>query len=252
MARRPPDQPGDLALERPTAKDFIAINEELHDKIVSGVYVSGPDGERERLVRFIGFEPGDHNEFLAVNQFRVDPPGAIGDRGFIVPDIVLFVNGIPLVVIEAKSPAVTDPLATAIDQLRRYANRRVPEKNEGAERLFWTNHLLVPTDYYEARVGSVSARPDDYLPWRDVKPAAMEQVRTEIGKAPGSELVQQETLAAGLLRPAHLLDALRSFTLFMTTDEGIRIKVVPRYQQFRSVHLALIAYAKAKPAVRTA
>jgi type I restriction enzyme, R subunit len=95
-------------LERPVAKDLIAINEELHEKIVGGVYVSGPDGERERLVRFIGFEPDDKNEFLSVNQFRVDPLGAVGDRGFIVPDIVLFVNGIPLVVIEAKSPAVTD------------------------------------------------------------------------------------------------------------------------------------------------
>lgn len=233
-------------LERPTARDFIAINEELHDKIVGGVYVSGPDGTHQRLVRFVGFEPGDLNDFVAVNQFRVDPPGAIGDRGFIVPDIVLFVNGIPLVVIEAKSPAVTDPMATAIDQLRRYANRRVPDQNEGAERLFWTNHLLIPTCRQEARVGSVSARPDDYLPWRDVKPATMGQVRGELGKAPGTELVQQEILAAGLLRPAHLLDALRSFTVFMTTDEGTRIKVVPRYQQFRSVHLALERLSEGK------
>ena len=226
-------------LERPTARDFIAINEELHDKIVRGVNVSGPDGEHERRVRFIGFEELDPNDFMAVNQFRVDPPGAVGDRGFIVPDIVLFVNGISLVVIEAKSPAVTDPLAAAIDQLRRYANRREPHENEGAEKLFWTNHLVVPTDFYEARAGAVSAHPDDYLPWRDVQPATMEQVRGELEKAPGAELVQQEILAAGLLRPAHLLDTLRSFTVFMATDEGVRIKVVPRFQQFRSVHLAL-------------
>lgn len=233
-------------LERPTARDFIAINEELHDKIVRGVNVSGPDGEHERRVRFVGFEPGDENEFIAVNQFRVDPPGATGVSGFIVPDVVLFVNGLPLVVIEAKSPAVTDPIATAIDQMRRYANRRVPEKNEGAERLFWTNQLLVATDYYDARVGSVTARPDDFLPWRSVKPIGIEHTRAandevcrEIGKAPGTELVQQEVLAAGLLRPAYLLDAMRSFTVFMTTDDGVRIKVVPRYQQFRSVHIAL-------------
>lgn len=226
-------------LERPTAHDFIAINEELHEKIVRGVNVSGPDGEHERRVRFIGFEENDPNEFVAVNQFRVDPPGAVGDRGYIVPDIVLFVNGLPLVVIEAKSPAVADPIATAIDQMRRYSNRRLPKKNEGAERLFWTNHLLVATDYYDARVGSVSARPDDFLPWRDVKPATMDDVRTELGKTPGTELVKQEVLAAGLLRPSHLLDALRSFTVFMTTDEGVRIKVVPRYQQFRSVNTAL-------------
>lgn len=226
-------------LERPTAKDFIAINEELHDKIVRGVNVSGPDGEHERRVHFIGFEPDDPNEFIAVNQFRVDPPGAVGDRGFIVPDIVLFVNGIPLVVIEAKSPSVTDPLATAIDQLRRYANRRVPDQNEGAERLFWTNHLLIPTSYYEARVGSVSARPDDFLPWRDMSPVSASQVRAELGKPAGVELAQQDVLAAGLLRPAHFLDALRSFTVFSTTEDGARIKIVPRYQQFRSVHAAL-------------
>ncbi len=226
-------------LERPTARDFIAINEELHDKIVRGVNVSGPDGEHERRVRFVGFEDGDPNDFIAVNQFRVDPPGAVGDRGFIVPDIVLFVNGIPLVVIEAKSPSVTDPLATAIDQLRRYANRRVPEQNEGAERLFWTNHLLIPTSYYDARVGSISARPDDYLPWRDMSPVPASKVRAELGKPAGVELFQQEVLAAGLLRPAHFLDALRSFTVFSTTEDGVRIKIVPRYQQFRSVHAAL-------------
>ncbi len=104
-------------LERPTARDFIAINEELHDRIVRGVNVSGPDGEHERRVRFIDFEDGDPNDFIAVeSSIRVNPPGVIGDSGFIVPDVVLFVNGILLAVIEAKSPAVTDPLATAIDQ----------------------------------------------------------------------------------------------------------------------------------------
>ncbi len=130
--------------------------------------------------------------------------------------------------------------------MRRYANRRVPDKSEGAERLFWTNQLLVATDYYDARVGSVTARPDDFLPWRSIKPIGIEHTRAandevcgEIGKAPGTELVQQEVLAAGLLRPAYLLDAMRSFTVYMTTDDGVRIKVVPRYQQFRSVHIAL-------------
>ena len=225
-------------IERPTATDFIAINEELHSKLALGVNVTGLEGEHERRVRFFDFE-GDGNDLVAISQFRVDPPGAVGDKGFIVPDVVLFVNGIPLVVIEAKSPAVSHPIATAIDQLRRYANRRVPEGGEGAERLFRTNLLLVATSFYKARVGAVTARPDDFLPWRDVKPASMDTVRGELGKAPGSELSEQEVLAAGLLRPSHLLDALRSFTLFMTTDDGVRIKVVPRYQQFRSVHAAL-------------
>lgn len=226
-------------LERPTAKDFVAINEELHRKIVGGVTVSDPAGGRDRLVRFIDFGEVERNEFLAVNQYRVDPPGSSGTSGFIVPDVVLFVNGLPLVVVEAKSPSVTDALGTGIDQLRRYANRRVPEEGEGAERLFWTNQFLVATTYYEARVGTVTTHPEDYLPWRDVKPARTEQVRDEIGKPFGAELLPQEVLAGGLLRPAHLLDALQSFTVFMTTDDGERVKAAPRYQQFRSVHAAL-------------
>ena len=226
-------------LERPTARDFIAINEELHDKITGGVYLPAPGGGRPRPVTFIDFERPEHNDFLAVSQFRVDPPGLIGDAGFIVPDIVLFVNGIPLVVIECKSPAVSDALGTAIDQLRRYANRRAPERNEGAERLFHTNHLLIPTSYYEARVGSISARPDDFLPWRDTSPLPMSAVAAELGKPGGAMLQPQEVLAAGLLRPARLLDAIRSFTVFTTTDDGIRVKIVPRYQQFRAVHAAI-------------
>src|SRR5699024_4712614 len=84
----------------------------------------GWHGGRRQTVRFIDFDDVDNNDFRLVRQFTVDGPGAVGsDR--IVPDLVLFVNGIPLVVIEAKSPDANAPMAGAIDQLRRYANQRI-------------------------------------------------------------------------------------------------------------------------------
>ena len=89
--------------------------------------------------------PPERNDFLAVNQFRVDEPGGQAHK-YVVPDVVLFVNGIPLVVIECKSPYVTDPAAEAIDQLQRYANQRARvHDEEGNERLFHTNQFVVAT-----------------------------------------------------------------------------------------------------------
>ena len=90
----------------------------------------GWDHGRDRTVQFIDWEHPERNDFLVVNQFRVDEPGGQGHK-FIAPDLVLFVNGIPLVVIEAKSPTVVEPMVKAIRQFRRYASQRgLPEGNE--------------------------------------------------------------------------------------------------------------------------
>ena len=104
--------------------------------------VEGWDHGRDRTVQFIDWEHPERNDFLVVNQFRVDEPGGQGHK-FIAPDLVLFVNGIPLVVIEAKSPTVVEPMVKAIRQLRRYANQR--GQPEGNERLFYTNQFVVAT-----------------------------------------------------------------------------------------------------------
>ncbi len=81
------------------------------------------DQGRAQRVRFIDFDDAANNDFLAISQFRVDEPGGQAKK-FVAPDVVLFVNGIPLVVIECKSPYITDPMAEGITQLRRYANQR--------------------------------------------------------------------------------------------------------------------------------
>ena len=97
-------------------------------------------GNKGQTVHIIDFESPENNEFLCTNQFKVS-----GINQNIIPDIILFVNGLPLAVIECKSPYITNPMESGIDQLLRYANRRTPENDEGAERLFHYNQMMVST-----------------------------------------------------------------------------------------------------------
>ena len=151
---------------------------------------------------------------------------------------MLFVNGIPLVVIECKSPYITNPGAEAIDQLQRYANQRARiHDDEGNERLFHSNQFVIATYFDKAMVGTFTAEGDHFAEWKETEPVSREDVAAELGKAP-SELSSQEILVAGMLRPAHLLDIVRNFTLLMPI-EGRTVKIVGRYQQYRAVQRSI-------------
>ena len=122
------------------------------------------------MVKFIDFEQPERNDFLAISQFRVDRPGT---SNFIQPDIVLFVNGIPLVVVECKNPAATAPMEKAINDLLLYSNQRDwVDGEEGVEKLFHYNQLMVGTFFNEARVGTVGCEPSHFLEWKDTEPGA--------------------------------------------------------------------------------
>ena len=179
-------------------------------------------GNKGQTVHIIDFENPENNEFLCTNQFKVS-----GINQNIIPDIILFVNGLPLAVIECKSPYITNPMEAGIDQLLRYANRRAPENNEGAERLFHYNQMMVSTHRDKARVGSITSGMEHYLEWKDPYPLKVEQV----GAAEGS----QDVLIAGLFTKTNFLDIIQNFTVFEPVD-GRVIKKIPRYQQFRAVH----------------
>lgn len=230
-------------LEITAEHSLLGKNQELTEKLIKGVEVEraesrGPGGQRLQPVKFIDFAPEhlDRNEFLAINQFRVD---FVGRTGFVIPDIVLFVNGIPLGVVECKSPSIAEPMQEAINQLLRYSNNR-PEVDEpeGVEQLFLFNQVMVATWFYQARAATLGAGYKHYLEWKDTHPVCEEQVRRELNK-PEGKLKSQEILTAGMLRPAHLLDIVRHFVVFTEDDEGRPIKVASRYQQFRAVHKAV-------------
>ena len=231
------------AITRIPAHRLIEANQAATELLLGGLTVEGLpgwDGGRGQTIRFFDWEHPERNEFTVINQYRVDcPPGFNRGKAFIVPDIVLLVNGIPMVVVECKSPSVPEPLADAVDQLRRYSNQRRAsgevDDDEGNEPLFHTNQLLIATSFDEARVGSVGAAMRHFSAWKTVVPGTEADVADALGK---TELSQQERLIAGLLTPANLLDVVRHFTLFMTAD-GQTVKAVCRYQQYRAVHLAI-------------
>ena len=219
---------------------LVEANQAATDLLLSGIEVPGVEGwnqGRNQTVRYIDWDDPDNNDFLVINQFRVDEPGGQA-KTFIAPDGVLLVNGIPLVVVECKAPVSEDAMAEAIRQLRRYANQREDvDAAEGNEQLFWANQLVVATTFDEARVGTVTAGPEHFLEWKDTAPIPKEQVAAELGR-PVGELSGQELLVAGALRPAHLLDLVRHFCVFDTTG-GRMVKKVARYQQFRGVHRSI-------------
>ena len=231
------------ALTRLPGHRLMEANKAATALLVGGLTVEGLpgwDGGRGQTIHYIDWDHPERNDFCVVNQYRVNcPPGFNRGKAFIVPDLVLLVNGIPLVVIECKSPSVPEPLAEAVDQLRRYSNQRKAAgevaDNEGNEALFHTNQLLVATSFDEARVGTVGAGFRHYAAWKTTAPDTEEAVAACLGKA---RLSEQERLVAGMLTPANLLDLVRHYTLFMDVD-GATVKTVCRHQQFRAVTRAI-------------
>jgi len=116
------------------------------------------------------------------------------------------VNGIPLVVAEFKSPGIQNPLQEAINQILRYSNQRkelfptLYNENEGVERLFHTNQLLVASNFFEARAATIGAPPEAYLEWADTSPVPMSTVAEELGMlstSPEQVEAEQEVAALG-------------------------------------------------------
>lgn len=235
------------ALSRLGTHKLMEANEKATSLLIRGLTVDGLpgwNGGRGQTIHYIDWDTPANNRFTVINQYRVDcPPGFNTGKAFIVPDLVLLVNGIPLVVVECKSPSVPEPLAEAVDQLRRYSNQRKAafevDDNEGNEALFATNQLLVATSFDEARVGCVGATFEHYAQWKTVVGPDSTGSEREAAQALGkSVLSEQERLIVGLLTPAHLLDVVQNFMLFMQAG-GQTIKTVCRYQQYRAVNRAI-------------
>ena len=196
----------------------LSANRAFHKLLVGGVPVEyQKDGEtRGDFARLVDWEHPERNEFWAVNQFTIKGPHHTRR-----PDIVLFINGLPLVLIELKNPAdLTADIWKAFDQIETY-KEQVPD-------VFQYNELLVIADGSEARMGSLSANAERFMQWRTIDGVNLDP----LGKF--SEL---ETLIRGVLAPALLLDYLRFFVLF--EDDGQLIKKIAGYHQFHAVRAAI-------------
>jgi type I restriction enzyme, R subunit len=198
----------------------VMRNRHFHRLLLSGVAVEFSVGDEKKtdLVHLIDFANPQHNEFLVINQFTVT--GAKQPRR---PDLVVFINGLPLAVIELKNPAneQTD-IWDAFNQLQTY-------KDEIGD-LFNSNAALVISDGWTARLGSLTANAERMLPWRTI---ANEDDRPRVQ-------LELETLVRGFFAPELFLDYIRHFVLFEQDGEAV-IKKIAGYHQFHAVREAVRA-----------
>ncbi|MEE9905396.1 MAG: type I restriction endonuclease subunit R [Chlorobium sp.] len=196
----------------------LSANRAFHRLLVNGVPVEYQQGGETRgdLVRLVDFEHPERNDWLTVNQFTVQGPHHTRR-----PDIVLFVNGLPLVVIELKNPADENAdLRKAFDQLQTY-KEQIPD-------LFCYNEILVVSDGSDSRMGSLSANPERFMAWRSIDGETLD---------PLGQFNELETMIRGIFDPARLCDYLRFFILF--EDEGELIKKIAGYHQYFAVRTAI-------------
>lgn len=216
-----------------SSSNLLQNNRHVFNQLLENTSVSEnrQTGEKSPSVKFIDFKNRDNNRFIAVCQFKVR---ILGSERHIIPDIVLFLNGLPVVVIECKSPKVKEPLAEAIDQLMRYSEQR-GAKGEGSAPLFFYNQFVVVTCRQEAKFGTITTHSEKHFyRWSDPYPRTLNDL--DHGTSSPND---QQRLVAGMLDRDNLLDLISTFTIFSTNTKGEMIKVVARYQQFRAVKQAV-------------
>jgi type I restriction enzyme R subunit len=218
----PPDAL-DEAFRRLTKVDtpsLVVNNHAIHRFLVEGVPVEyqRADGSfRGDLVRVLDYDEPRHNEFLAVNQFTV-----VEERRERRADIVLFVNGLPLAVIELKNAADENAdIWKAFNQLQTY-KQQIPS-------LFTANAVLLISDGVQARVGTLTAGREWFLPWRTI---------TGEDLAPAT-LSQLQVVLEGVFDKRRFLDLIRHFIVFEDAGGGVLVKKMAGYHQFHAVTVAV-------------
>ncbi len=211
---------------------LIENNQKVLNHLLENTTVSRNEetGALSPTVRFIDFDNLENNIFTAISQFKVS---VTGTDHHIIPDIVLFINGLPVVVVECKSSKVKEPIPEAIDQLMRYSEQR-GDTGEGNKELFYYNQFIITTCRTEAKFGTITTHIEKlFYRWTDPYPKTLNDL--DHGNSSPND---QQRLVAGMVDPRNLLDIIQVFSVFSTNDKGQKIKIVGRYQQFRAVKIA--------------
>jgi len=206
-----------------SAMSPAAANREVWQLLREGVKVSVPDkkrgGQKPERVRVVDWETPANNDFLLVSQMTVT--GALYNRR---PDLIGFVNGLPLVVIELKKPGV--PARQAFDDNLTCYKSDIPA-------LFWFNALLIASNGTESRVGSLTADWERCFEWKRIE------------REDEPRKVSLETVIRGTCEPARLLDIVENFTLFSEHKAGL-VKIIAQNHQFLGVNNSIAAMLKAR------
>ena len=213
----------------------VDTNEKLRAKLIGLSQTGGldpvvvtqnsGDGPEQKIVKIFDFEnvgtENDKNDYVVTNQFKVQ-----GFKNPIYPDVMIFVNGIPLVIIECKDPTIPRPIEQAYE--KNFTHYQDP--GQGFEKLFFYNHCMIATCGTLARVGTLQSDINYYARWAVPYPLSEDNVKEQCdGRAR-----EQEILIAGLLSKKNLLNHLQNFVIYETVN-GKKVKKVAKHQQYRAV-----------------
>jgi type I restriction enzyme R subunit len=206
-------------LTRPDSPSLVANNHTLHKYLVEGVPVEyqRKDGSiGGDLVRVFDYDEPEDNEFLAVNQFTV-VENQIERR----PDVVLFINGLPIAVMELKNAATENAtIWSAFNQLQTY-KMQIPS-------LFSFNEAMVISDGVQARIGTLTADREWFMPWRTIEGEDLADTK----------LPQLQVVLEGVFEKRRLLDLIRHFIVFEDVGGGVLVKKMAGYHQYHAVNVA--------------
>ena len=218
-----PDSALDDAIRRltqPEGATLEARNRSFHRMLVNGVtveYRAGDGTIRGEQARVVNFDDPGNNDWLAVDQFTVSE-----NRNTRRPDILLFLNGLPLGVIELKNPADEDAtIWTAWQQLQTY-QAELPT-------LFSMNEMLMVSDGLAARIGTLTAGREWFKPWRTITGESLAEPR----------LTELQVMLEGIFQPERFLALLRDFIVFDDDGSGKLVKKMAGYHQFHAVRTAV-------------
>lgn len=205
---------------------LITNNHTFHKSLIEGVPVEYPreDGSiAGDYLHVIDFDNPDNNDFLVVNQFTV-----VENKHERRPDIVIFVNGLPLAVIELKN-AVDDnaTIWTAYNQLQTY-KEQIPS-------LFSYNAVLMVSDGLHARVGTLTANKEWFLPWRTIDGEGLDD----------THLTQLQVVLEGVFNRRRFLDLIKYYIVFEDVGGGVLVKKMAGYHQFHAVKHAIQSTVRA-------
>lgn len=244
-------------------KGVVQANLAATDMLLHGWTLPSPSaahGGPSATVQYVEWHPDlvTRNTFTVVDQLRVRSRS--GELSIL--DLVLFVNGIPLVAVECKSPDLAEPVRSAVLDLRHYAGNPVLDLDAtgtpvpaGVPELFRTVQLLVAATGDTAHLGTVTSEPEHFHPWRSVEPEEESTLRRELraagllvdGADPAAPppLGEQQKLVGVILRPAALLNVVRHYVIPMAVESGAdggavrTVKAVARHQQYRAAEKAV-------------
>ena len=207
-------------LSYPEGATLEARNRAFHRMLINGVtveYRAGDGSIRGDQVQIADFDEPANNDWLAVNQFTVTE-----NRNTRRPDVMLFLNGLPLGVIELKNPADEDATIWAAWQQLQTYQTELPT-------LFSMNELLIASDGLEARIGALSVGREWFKPWRTITGETLAD----------AGLTELQVLLEGACHPERFLALMRDFTVFDDDGSGRLVKKMAGYHQFHAVHAAV-------------